>query len=103
MAVLASLYTNPRSAIAGRVLARSTKATNPLSWLFAGLIGNERVRDGAPWGMSVLIQGFNLYAVMEVEPIGLRLAVVPEPQGRVARRCSRCRRKRLHWRLCRSQ
>ena len=57
------------------------KTTNPLSRLFACLTGNERVRDGAPWGMSVLIQGFNLYAVVEVQPIGLSLAVFQNLKG----------------------
>ena len=31
--------------------------------------------------MSVLIQGFNLYAVVETQPIGLRLAVFQNLKG----------------------
>jgi hypothetical protein len=37
--------------------------------LFAGLIANESVLDGAEWGSSGLIQGFNVYAVVEAQPI----------------------------------
>ncbi len=56
-------------------------ATNPLSWLFDGLVGNERVLDGAEWGASGPIQGFNVYAVVEAQPIGFCLAVFQNLKG----------------------